>query len=63
MPKMIIINGCTECKKCEWIYGKPRCTDETMVIEQTSENDFCPYPRVFNDGTRPFLEGCPLKDI
>ena len=52
-----------ECNFHEWIGGKPRCTYPTMAVEPCSENDYCQYPRVFNDGTKPFLDGCPHADF
>jgi len=63
MSKIIIIESCMDCKKTEWIRGKPRCTHPSMMVTPCIENDECPYPRVYNDGTRPFLEGCPLDDF
>jgi len=63
MSKILIIKSCMECNFHEWIGGKPRCTYPTMAVEPCSENDYCQYPRVFNDGTKPFLDGCPHADF
>jgi hypothetical protein len=53
MSKMIIIENCMECSHHKWFEGKPWCKHPQMQAK---------YPRCPTDGTRDFLEMCPLVD-
>jgi hypothetical protein len=60
--KIQILHNCLECGNHEWIRGKPRCKHPEMKLEIINDDGLY-YPRCPTDGTKEFIEGCPLIDL
>lgn len=65
MKKVQILNSCLDCGHCEWIKGKPRCKHpETRLKEPRNDyDDGLLFPWCRTDGTKNFLDNCPLINI
>lgn len=64
MKKIKISNSCLDCGYCEWIMGKPRCKHlETRLEEPGIYDDGLLFPACRTDGTKNFLDSCPLINI